>query len=70
MMDEKDKSLRYLTKAVDFGILWGRQDILDLNIVYKNLWEEYQFEDVVNHAKIEKSALRTQVLALEGKRDL
>ncbi len=65
MMGENEKGLMYLSRAVDIGILWGWQDILEINTVYRNLWDEPQFKALVLRAKEERSALRAQVRAME-----
>ena len=63
--DDKDKALEYLSKAVDFGVLWGWQDMIEFSPVYENLWDESEFKALVQRAKDEKAAIRAQIQEME-----
>ena len=61
ILDEKEKALEYLTKAVDLGLLWGQHDFLTICPIYEDLWDDPEFKALVKRAQDEKAAIRAQV---------
>jgi TolB-like protein/AraC-like DNA-binding protein/Tfp pilus assembly protein PilF len=70
LKNEKDSSLYYLKRAIEFGELWGMQDLYQTDIAYQNLWEEPEFHRLVKRAKKEKAEVRAQIREMEENGEL
>jgi hypothetical protein len=69
-LDERDKALEYLAKTFDFGVTWGWQDIIEHHPLYRNLWDDPEFEAIVQRAKDEKEAIRAKILEMEERGEI
>lgn len=67
---DKEKALKFLAKAFDFGYLWGWQDIIERHFLYKNLWGDPEFEAIVQKAKEEKAAIRSKIIEMEERGEI
>ena len=61
ILDEKEKALEYLAKAVDLRLMWGWHDYLEINPLFENLHDDPEFKAIVKRAQDEKAAIRAQV---------
>ena len=68
--NEKEKALRYLSKAIDIGMLTGWQDLLETILAYENLWDDPEFKAIVKRALDEKAALKAQLREMEERGEL
>jgi hypothetical protein len=70
MLGEKEKALVYLSKAVDIGLMWGWEQIIDVDHTWENLWDEPQFKALVKKLRDEKAEIKRQILEMEERGEI
>ena len=61
LLDEREASMSYLSDAVEIGLRRGWHDLITVSPIYKNYWDDPEFEALVKKAQDEKAAIRAQV---------
>lgn len=70
IQDEKEVSLKYLSKAADIGLMRGWHDFIEAHPIFENLWDDPQFKALVKRARDEKEAIRAQVQEMIDKGEI
>jgi adenylate cyclase len=61
LLDEKEKSMQYLSSAVELGIKYGWHDFLPICPIYKEYWDDPDFKVLVKRSQEERAVKRKQV---------
>jgi TolB-like protein/AraC-like DNA-binding protein/Tfp pilus assembly protein PilF len=61
LLDDKEASMRYLSDVVEIGLRRGWHDLITVFPIYKNYWDDPEFEALVKQAQEERAAKRKQV---------
>ncbi|MCK5345440.1 MAG: hypothetical protein KAR20_18655, partial [Candidatus Heimdallarchaeota archaeon] len=70
ILDENERALEYLAKAVDLGLQGGWHDFLEIDPMYENLWDDPEFKAIVKRAQEKKAAIRAQLREMEERGEI
>jgi TolB-like protein/Tfp pilus assembly protein PilF len=70
IQDEKGETLRYLSEAIDLGLMLGWHDFIEVHPIFENLWDDPEFKAIVKRAQDEKADIRAQVKEMEERGEL